>query len=91
MHLENKVIVITGASSGIGQALLPDFIGGSDDALERRTVGPPELVRRLRILVPRHLMQAPTFRAVKTWVFDSYLEHFPAISGRGANKGRNRS
>ena len=72
-------IVRAAIAAGVGKGLIPDFLGAGDDRLERRSGPEPELVRRYRALVPRHVAPDPAFRAVFAWLREALSGHFAQI------------
>lgn len=66
-------------SAGVGQGLIPDFLGLNDPNLECRSSDGPELLRRYRALVPRHIAQEPAVRAVLSWASKALCEVFDPI------------
>jgi len=68
--------VHTAVVAGVGRALIPDILGQDDQRLERLSGADPELIRRYRALVPRHVMTEPSFRAVFNWIKETLAEHF---------------
>jgi len=67
--------------AGVGRALIPDILGQDDQRLERLSGADPELIRRYRALVPRHVMTEPSFRAVFNWIKETLAEHFVVEGG----------
>lgn len=54
----------------VGVGLLPMTLGETDPLLTRIKGGPPELVRTMRALVPRHIATTAQIRTVLDWVRD---------------------
>lgn len=60
--------------AGVGKGLIPDLIGQPDPRLTRLTRGGPALVRTLRSLVPRHVVNRAEVRVVLDWVEDAVTQ-----------------
>jgi DNA-binding transcriptional LysR family regulator len=65
--LENQAAA---ARTGLGVAVLPDFLGGPDPRLERYDITPAPPNRDVWLLVHRDLRQAPLVRAVMEFLVD---------------------
>ena len=62
--------------AGVGQGLIPEFLGERDARLRRVADNGPDLVRHYRALVPREIMPNPAFRAAFNWLKETLSDHF---------------
>ena len=54
--------------AGVGQGLIPDFIGRTEDGVTRAHDGAPDIYRPIRIFFERRLIDTPELVAARNWV-----------------------
>lgn len=69
-------LVHAAIGSGAGKGLITEALGEADPALVRVNRGKPELVRRLRAILPRGQVEAGEVQALLGWVEACLSHHF---------------
>lgn len=66
----DATLALAAIKAGVGQGLIPCILGEREPDLIRVSQGPPELVRTLRALIPRHVANTAQIKTVLAWVKD---------------------
>ncbi|MEM6638250.1 MAG: LysR family transcriptional regulator [Pseudomonadota bacterium] len=72
----DALLLCSAIRRGIGQGLIPDFPRRQYSEIKRRNDGPPDLIRKLRSIVPRRHVTRPEMQAVLGWLNTTLVGRF---------------
>lgn len=83
LRASNMPTQLSAIRAGVGQGLLPCFIGDADPLLERVTPPIGEIAAEYWVIVHRDLRRAACVRAVIDWIRRLFAEQRDALAGLG--------